>query len=146
MKRSAVPVGCWPNANAANSSRPRAFFFFLPRASLLFVFWTSDGPRDARCQCQAPCGPVRPQIRPHAPCNPEPHAAPAAPCGPMHRGFPLGPQPAARGRQGRQARQAASGKAQATSDKRKTKSQKPPPRTSADFYRVACLGNRVPPR
>jgi hypothetical protein len=34
----AVPaVGCWPNANAANSSRPRAFFFFLCSR---VIFWT----------------------------------------------------------------------------------------------------------
>jgi hypothetical protein len=35
----AVPaVGCWPNANAANSSRPRAFFFFLCSR---VIYWTS---------------------------------------------------------------------------------------------------------
>jgi hypothetical protein len=41
---------CWPNANAANSSRPRAFFFRV-------IVWTAP--------CQAPC-----PMRPHAaPCT-----------------------------------------------------------------------------
>ena len=61
----AVPVGCWPNANAANSSRPRAFFSFF--SGLFFG---------------------RPHAKPHAaPCGP----MAAAPCGPMHRSFPPGP-------------------------------------------------------
>jgi hypothetical protein len=63
----AVPVGCWPNANAADISRPAPFLSFFPR---LFFF--------GRAPCQAPCGPMRPHA---APCNPmRPRATP---CGPM---------------------------------------------------------------
>jgi hypothetical protein len=76
----AVLVGCWPNANAADISRPAPFLSFFPR---LFFF--------GRAPCQAPCGPMRPHA---APCNPmRPHAAPAAaPCGPTHHtpGFSAG--------------------------------------------------------
>jgi hypothetical protein len=55
----AVPaVGCWPNTNAANSSRPRAFSFFLSRV----IFWT--GPIHARPHA-APCGPMRGPMRLH---------------------------------------------------------------------------------
>jgi hypothetical protein len=55
----AVPaVGCWPNANAANRSRPRAFSFFLSRV----IFWTGPMPGPMRPHA-APCGPMRP----HAP-------------------------------------------------------------------------------
>jgi hypothetical protein len=77
----AVPVGCWPNANAANSSRPRAFFFFLPR----LFFWTGPMPG-------APCGPARPGARPGAtPCGPSPShmiRPHAPPCGPMQHATP----------------------------------------------------------
>jgi hypothetical protein len=89
----AVPVGCWPNANAANSSRPRAFFFFLPRANVLFcfVFWT---------------GPM------HVPGPMRSHAAPCGlmrSCGPMHRGSPLGPRARARAQRPRQKSKKAAG-------------------------------------
>jgi hypothetical protein len=64
----AVLVGCWPNANAANSSRPRAFSFFIFRV----ICWTGR-PGAARC------GPMWPHA---TSCDPmRPHAAP---CGPMH--------------------------------------------------------------
>jgi hypothetical protein len=49
----AVPVGCWPNANAANSSRPRAFFSFFP--GLIFYFFPLEERKKG--------GPMRP----HAP-------------------------------------------------------------------------------
>jgi hypothetical protein len=59
----AVPVGCWPNANAVNSSRPAPFFFFLSRANCFF-----DGPhaRPHAKHYAAPCGPMRPHA---APCT-----------------------------------------------------------------------------
>jgi hypothetical protein len=92
----AVAVGCWPNANAANSSRPCACFF-LPRT---ICFYFLDGPHATLnyATCQAPCGPVRPHaapLRAHAaPCGSmQPHAAPcgAAPCTMHRRGFLPGP-------------------------------------------------------
>jgi hypothetical protein len=58
----AVPVGCWPNANAANSSRPCAFFSFF--SGLFF------GRAPCEAPCEAPCGPMRPHA---APCG---HAVP----------------------------------------------------------------------
>jgi hypothetical protein len=72
----AVPaVGCWPNANAANSSRPRAFFFSFPG----YFF--------GRAPYQAPCDPMRP----HASCDPmRPHAAPCGPMRPHASGFSAG--------------------------------------------------------
>jgi hypothetical protein len=77
----AVPVGCWPNANAANISRPRAFFF-LSSPGRFFVL---DGAPHASHHA-ARCGPVRPGAAPFGPMRPH------APCNPMHRGpgFPAG--------------------------------------------------------
>jgi hypothetical protein len=67
----AVPVGSWPNANAANSSLRRApppRFFVCGRAPY-------------QAPHAAPCGPARPNVAPCCPGPMRPHTP--APCGPM---------------------------------------------------------------
>jgi hypothetical protein len=93
----AVPVDCWPNANAANISRRRVPAPPPPRV----IFWTGPIPSPVLTPCgtmRAPCGPMRTLCGPMpAPCDHmRPHASHTGPCwscdlcpcDPVLRGFP----------------------------------------------------------